>query len=223
MAASLRQTIIGRLKARLEQRGYPRLQMLLLVALTGGVGFLCSTLMLWSGVNEMWLRYLVSVGAAYLAFLGLLWLWMRVSAPSYVDPRDLTRLDAADPAWDDAWRENESSGYRPSLWDIADAELGLALPVLLLVFLGATLVATCYIVYAAPVLFAELMLDGVLAITLYRRLRTLDVRHWLQTALRRTFSTFLLAGVILVVAGLGMSEYAPEAKSLGDVLTHWTR
>jgi hypothetical protein len=97
-------------------------------------------------------------------------------------------------------------------------ELELALPVMVLVFLGSMLVASFYIVYAAPVLFAELMLDGVLAVTLYRRLRTIDVRYWLETAIHRTYATFLWAGVVVVVAGFGMSHYVPEAKSVGEVL-----
>jgi hypothetical protein len=221
MPASLRHTLLGRLQRRLEQRGYPRLQMALLVALTGGAGFLCSFTLLRSGIDAMWLRYLISVGAAYLAFLVLLWLWMRISAPSYVDLRDLTRLDSADPAWDDARREHDSR-RGPSLWDMVDMELEFALPVMVLVFVGSMLVASCYIVYTAPVLFAELMLDGVLAVTLYHRLRALDVRHWLETAIRRTYPTFLLAGVILVVAGLGMSQYASQAKSMGEVLMQMT-
>jgi hypothetical protein len=215
--ASFRQNIVGRLQRRLEQDGQPRLQMTLLVALTGGVGFLCSVALLHAGLDELWLRYLLSVGAAYLAFLSLLWLWMRISAPSYIDARDLRGLTSVDQSWDDHW--TESSPQRgPSLTDVVGVELELALPLLVIVFLGTLLIACCYIVYGAPLLFAELMLDGVLAATLYQRLRTLDARHWLETALRHTWPTFLLAAVIMVVAGLAMTQYLPSARSIGEVL-----
>ena len=217
MALPLRHTILGRLQRRLEQQGYPRLQMAVLVALTGGAGFLCTFTMLQHGVEAMWLRYLVSVGVAYVTFLLLLWLWMRISGPSYVDPRDLARPDAADPRWEDGQR-GRSRSDGSSLWDAVNFELDLALPLMVLVFLAAMVAASFYIVTAAPVLFAELLLDGVLAATLYRRLRTIDVRHWLESAISRTYATFLWAGVVLVVAGWGMSLYVPEAKSVGEVL-----
>ena len=214
---SLRQNIIGRLQRRLEQQGQPRLQMTLLVALTAGAGFLCSVALLHAGLAALWLRYLVSVGAAYLAFLSLLWLWLRISAPSYIDARDLTGLARGDQSWDDHWREARPRGG-PSLADLVGIEIELALPLLVLVFVCTLLIACCYIVYGAPLLFAELMLDGVLAATLYQRLRTLDARHWLETALRHTWPTFLLAAVIMVVAGYAMEQYLPGVRSIGEVM-----
>ena len=217
MAPPVRHTILGRVKRRLEHNGYPRLHMALLVALTGGAGFLCSFTLLTHGMRAMWLRYLLSVGVAYLVFLLLLWLWMRISGPSYVDPRDLARLDADGPD-DTDWRERKSSGNGPSMWDALEWEFELALPVMVLVFFVSMLLASFYIVAAAPLLFAELLLDGVLAVTLYRRLRTVDVRYWLGTAVRRTYSTFLVAGAILVVAGWCMGHYVPTAQSVGEVL-----
>lgn len=216
MAISLRQTILGRLRQRLEQRGAPRLQMTLLVALTGGAGFVCSVALLHAGMTELWLRYPLSVAAAYLMFLMLLWWWMRISAPSYIDPRDLMGLTRVDQGWDDAWSERQRRG--PSWDNVFDLLEELGLPLLLLAALSMLLFACCYIIYTAPVLFAELMLDGVLAATLYRRLRTLDSRHWLETALRRTFMTFFMSAVLLATAGAGMSYYAPGAHTLGEFL-----
>jgi hypothetical protein len=216
MPAVSRHTILARLRARLEQRGYPRLQMALLVALTGGAGFLCSSAMLRSGVEQMWLRYLVSVAVAYFAFLVLLWLWLLISAQNYVDHHDLRELTAQ--RRDESWRDPERKRLGPSLTDALNVELELALPLLVLVVAAAVLAASFYIVYAAPVLLAELLLDGVLALTLYRRLRTLDRRHWLETAIRRTYATFLWTGVILVVAGLAMAHYVPGARSMGEVI-----
>jgi len=218
MAVSLRQTIIARLRQRLEQRGAPRLQMALLVVLTGGAGFLCSVALLHAGVTELWLRYPLSVGGAYLAFLMLLWWWIRISAPSYIDPRDLVGLTRADQSWDDTWREPRSK-RGPSWEDLFDFDGELGLPLLVLALLGTLLFACGYLVYGAPLLFAELILDGVLAVTLYRRLRTLDVRYWLETAVRRTFMTFFWAAVIMAIVGAGMADHAPGARTLGEVIS----
>lgn len=79
-------------------------------------------------------------------------------------------------------------------------------------------VSSFYILYAAPSLFAELLLDGVLAATLYRRLHHLDSRHWLETALRRTAVPFVLTAALLGVGGAALQWHAPQAHSLGDVL-----
>lgn len=219
MGSSLRHTLIGRFRQRLEQRGHPRLQMALLVAITAGAGFICSVALLHAGVAALWLRYLLSVGLAYLVFLGLLWLWMRTSAPSFIEPRDLVGLTTEERNAGNSWREPRT--HRGSgLDDLFDIDFELGLPLLVLVFLGAVLLACCYIVYGAPLLFAELMLDGVLAATLYRRLRTLDARHWLATAVRRTCTTFLVAGAVVVISGLIMERLAPGAGSFGEVIMH---
>jgi hypothetical protein len=218
MAVLLRQTIIGRLRRRLEQRGSPRLLMSVLVALTGCAGFLCSAALLHAGVTELWWRYLLSVGAAYLTFLISLWLWMRLSAPSYIDARDLMGLTREDQSWDDAWRERRSR-RDASLEDVLDGDLEAVLLWLAIVLLGTVLSACFYIIYAAPVLFAELMLDGVLSATLYSRLRTLDARHWLETALRRTYKMFMAAATIMAGLGIAMAEYAPGARSIGEVVS----
>lgn len=71
---------IRRLEGELEREGSSRLQMSLLVMLTGASGFVASYVLLRAGLTEMWLRYLAAFGVAYLAFLALLWLWLRTRA-----------------------------------------------------------------------------------------------------------------------------------------------
>lgn len=66
-----------RLQRRLLQDSYPRLQMGLIIALTGAAGLLCSFTMLRAGIASMTLRYPLAVAAAYLVFLLLLWIWLR--------------------------------------------------------------------------------------------------------------------------------------------------
>jgi hypothetical protein len=58
--------------------------MCLLVSLTGAAGFVTSYLLLRAGLIDMWVRYLASIGVAYLVFLVLLWLWLRTRADEYV-------------------------------------------------------------------------------------------------------------------------------------------
>ena len=76
---------IRRIRGALERDSFPRLQMLVLVTLTGASGFVASYALLHAGLVEMWLRYLASIGLAYLMFLFLLWLWLRTRAEDYAD------------------------------------------------------------------------------------------------------------------------------------------
>lgn len=57
---------IRRIRGDLERDSFPRLQMFLLVTLTGASGFVASYVLLHAGFVEMWLRYLASFGVAYL-------------------------------------------------------------------------------------------------------------------------------------------------------------
>lgn len=252
MSLTLRNRLVERIRKTIERRGYPRLQMMLLVALTGGAGFMCSFALLHSGLDEMWLRYLIAVGAAYGVFLVLLWFWLRSTVEDF-DP-----LDAIDAASDLAdllprrvlhgaqWQGDgkfagggasgrfqqttesipedavEISAPLEHAADAAGAADELAIPVFILVLVASLvagiLVVSFSIVYSAPALFAELLLDGVLATTLYRRLKKLETRHWLETAVRQTFKSFVMAALLLVLSGWLMAHYAPEARSLGDVL-----
>jgi hypothetical protein len=82
----------------------------------------------------------------------------------------------------------------------SDAE-EFALPLMLLILLGVVVLASFFLVYSAPLLFAELLVDGALATGLYRKLRRMEPRHWLETALRRTWIPFTVTAV--VACGVG--------------------
>lgn len=69
---STRTQVVGLLQRHLEADSYPRLQMGLIVALTGGVGLLCSFVLLRLGMSTMALRYPLALLGAYAFFLFLL-------------------------------------------------------------------------------------------------------------------------------------------------------
>ena len=193
----------------------------------------------------MWLRYLVSFGLAYLMFLVLLWLWLKTRAEDYADFPDLSGApssssDSSGTCYSgkggdfggggasgsfDAPSEHVSvigdSGnfVGDALGTVAEAE-EFAIPLVVLVFATAMVCSTLFMIYSAPMLFAELVVDGVLSASLYRRLRGLETRHWLETALWRTALPFALTAVIVSACGWGMALYAPEAHSIGDVISH---
>jgi hypothetical protein len=235
---------IARVQGHLLRHHSPRLQMAWIVSLTGLAGLGASFLMLRAGVHGMGLRYFYAMGIAYIVFLLLLWIWLRVRrstvdlvtsggdaaqppVPDFAGAGGsfdgggasanfevaLEVADAVDVATADASGVGDAIG---SVGDAGDA----AIPLALLALVGAILFSSLFVIYSAPLLFAELMVDGVLAASLYRRLTGLDQRHWLESALRRTWWPFVVTTMVVVAAGWGMGRYAPEAHTLGEVLKH---
>jgi hypothetical protein len=90
--ANSRALAVQRVKDRLVRDSFPRIQMALLVALTGGFGLLASFTLLKFGVDSMALRYPMALALAYLFFLFLIWLWLWTKAKDYLDVPDITGL-----------------------------------------------------------------------------------------------------------------------------------
>lgn len=157
---TLRRTEVERQRSRLEAFGQPRLQMMLIVALTGLGGFLAAFVMLHLGVHSMALRYPLAVGVAYLVLLWLLWLlwlWLRSKRDDYHcdidDPGiDLGRGRSGGGGGGESGSSSGASGSGDSsgLGDVAEALGGadeLALPLIALALAAVLLFAGGWIVY----------------------------------------------------------------------------
>lgn len=236
---------IQKVRSDLERDSFPRLQMLLLVSLTGTSGFVASYILLHAGFVEMWLRYLAAFGVAYLMFLVLLWLWLRTRAEDYNNLPDMSGSPTSDSGSSgtyfsgkggdfggggasssiDAPPEHISvigdsgSSIGDALSTVAEAE-EFAIAIVVLALAAAMIFSSLYMIYSAPTLFAELLVDGVLSMKLYRRLRGLEAQHWLETALRRTALPFALTAVVVSASGWAMALYAPNAHSIADVISY---
>jgi hypothetical protein len=246
-----RRDAIDQARRRLLRDGWPRLQMLMLVSLTGGAGFLAAWALLRAGVDTMAVRYPLAVALAYAVFLALLWLWLRTQSSDWAELVDLPgnsgHRGGDGPDWSaegghsggagasGAWDAGEADAVADGALDLVGKPVGeavglaaeadeLAIPLTVLIVVGSVVVilslSALLLVWSAPILFAELLVDGALAAGLYRRLRRLDARHWLETAVRRTWLPFLLTAVFASLAGMALSAYAPGATTLGDVHAH---
>ena len=232
---------IKRMQGKLEHEGLPRLQMTLLVALTGLAGFAASYVLLHAGFVVMWSRYLLSFGIAYLIFLVLLWVWLRSSSDDYSDIGDLanvipspadsgnTTINYSGHGGDFGGGGASSSFDAPddgsAMGDVVGETVGgvaqaeeFAIPLFAIIFLLSLLLSAFFMVYAAPTLFAELLVDGVLSASLYHRLRGLETRHWLETAIRRTVWPFLLSALTVSVLAWAVTLYMPGVHSIGDII-----
>jgi hypothetical protein len=79
------------------------------------------------------------------------------------------------------------------------------------------LIASLYIVYIAPALLAEILVDGALVAGLYRRVKRLEQRHWLRAAVRQTLLPAVLVALFFTVAGYALQKAVPGAHTIGEV------
>lgn len=87
-----RRHAIERIRGLLLRLHSPRLHMALIVALTASVGFLCSYTLMHAGIASLSLRYLIAAVLAYLAFLFLLWGWVRLRRDDLWEGLDMAQL-----------------------------------------------------------------------------------------------------------------------------------
>lgn len=224
-----RRQLLRRAHAFLERRGSPRFHMTLMVAVTGLAGFLASFAMLHLGLSRMWLRYGLAVAVAYLVFLGMVWLWvLHHRGHLNLDLSPVDALDGVDLVSSLGRVRSGAGGSLPAEDPSPSVGGGLALDldeaVVVLVVIAAVasaLIASIYVISTAPALLGEVLVDGVLSVGLYRRLRRLDQRHWLESAMMRTGFPIVAVAVFFMIAGAVMQLYAPEAVSIGGVWQHW--
>lgn len=232
-----RASAVHAIRARLLRDSFPRIQMFILVSLTGLAGFGASAGMLAAGVDAMALRYTLTMGVAYIVFLLLLWIWLRTSAADVLDfvPTDASGGEGAGGAAEFSGGGSFDGGGASANVDfgsgdgvvdtVVDKPLGIvqhvdegAIPLVVLLLALGIAFSSLFVIWSAPILFAEILVDGLLAAGLYRRLRVLDPQHWMVAALKRTIVPFFLTTILLAGAGWGMQAYAPEARSVGDVV-----
>jgi hypothetical protein len=275
--SAMRLRAIRRTESMLRRRGRPRLEMMLLVALTGLAGLLSSFCLLRLGVETMAVRYPIAVALAYLVFLGLMWVWLRARRDDLADLLELVPTDGVGVVLDavpgpgpglsplspggghfggggasgsfetsdigvaraagSAMREaggitgigagnGPSSTVGDAVGAVLDADEG-AVPVVvvgLVILLALGLLIACgYVVYIAPALFAEVLVDGILSVVLFRHLRAAQRPSWQGAAVRGTILPFVATAAFLSAVGCAMAIYAPGARSIGEVIERTQR
>jgi hypothetical protein len=238
-AALERHRMVERLRAQLLRRESPRFEMTVLVMGAGLAGFAISAALLALGMSSMALRYPLAVLGGWLVFLALVWAWVE-----YHGRRAKRRLDASDglpnggtgattsgsdesfighggefggggasAGWDGP---SPGAGVVESTSSALDVDLDDGVVVLLPLLIAAGAVAgVFYVVYVAPALLAEMLLDVLLVSGLYRSLRHAEPRSYLPTAVRRTSLPVAAAAVTAGVAGWAMQAIEPTAFSIG--------
>ncbi|HFF5964842.1 TPA: hypothetical protein ACGCF6_000154 [Stenotrophomonas maltophilia] len=233
---------VVRARQHLQQRGWPRLQMALIVALTGAAGFLASHLLRLAGIDAMLLRYPMAVLLAYGVFLLLMWIWIRWRWDNVLDglspdvgsgspsPRGSAVESpwsgvggrsgggGASASWNESARVSGGDASELPLTGLAEDEAGLPLLAILgIVALVATvLLASVWVVWSAPVLMAELLVDAAIAGGLYRRMQGMREQGWWRVCVTHTIWPLLGLLVFFTVVGWLAQELAPGAVSLAQ-------
>lgn len=266
---STRERLVEKAKQRLLRHGLPRLQMSILLALTGASGFLTSFILLKAGVGSMALRYPVAVMVAYGVFLLLLRVWLALqkddwdNVTDFVDAGDLAEMavdgvaslgkgagegfsggggnfggagsstsfqappaplasyaQQAPAAVRSAAAGGKSGGGSGFSFDLdLDEPAALLVLLALLILAVAVLGAAFYVLWTAPVLLAEVLVDGLILTGLYRRLRkTEEPGHWVFAAIRRTWIPTLIVAGLFSLSGHLLQKAVPEARSIGPAV-----
>lgn len=196
----------------------------------------------------MWVRYPIAILIAYCIFLVLLALWLWFQRRSLdIDPSALDFIPAGPTGHVESvqfggggdfggggaggsWGESDhSSSPVPNVGSSSqtvgldlDLEEGWLIVIAILALVGG-LIASFYIIYIAPTLLAEILVDGALVTGLYRRVKRIEQRHWLRAAVRRTLLPALLVALFFSIAGYALQKAIPEAHTMGEIWNHVMR
>jgi hypothetical protein len=224
-----RRELLAEIRTRFIAQGYPRLLVLFILLLSGLAAFAFSAGTLRLGFEQMALRYLAATLVGYATFLFLIRIWIAFHRREWDPGVDFPDLpDGSSGSHGVEFGGGGSGGGGASAnWDVPDLGGGVdvgvdfddAWPLVLAaaVLLGSAL-AMFYVVYAAPVLLAEIALDAALVAGIYRKLRKQDARYWLGSALRHTWQPAAIAALCVWVIGTALQWAVPNARSIGDVV-----
>ncbi len=102
-----------------------------------------------------------------------------------------------------------------------DCGEGSGFPAFIIMMLSTTVILIgIYFIWMAPLIFAELIVEGALATWLYRPNARGPSANWFDVSLEQTGLPAILMTASLLAAGIGFQIYAPEAETVVDVMRH---
>ena len=193
--------------------------MSLVVFVTVGLSLLASKLLLVAGLSHMGRRYLLTCGIAYLVYLALLWVWMKTLGSHRDWMPDSCEIPDLIP--DLSSNSISSNGGSDLLEPVAEAASGvddIVVPLVLGIVIVVIFCSSAWVIYSAPTLFAELIVDAAMVGNLCHRFSPSDRRPWLMSALQHTGVPFCLTALVAWLGGTLLTELFPKAQTIGDVL-----
>lgn len=100
--------------------------------------------------------------------------------------------------------------------DLGGDDGGCVFFLLALALIAAGVAASLYVVYAAPTLLAEIIVDSLLISGLYKSMKNAGRGDWIGAVVRRTWVPVLLTLILFTTAGYFLQRAAPRARTLAE-------
>jgi hypothetical protein len=84
----------------------------------------------------------------------------------------------------------------------------------------AGIAAIGYVIWIAPTLLAEAIVNGAIAGKVYHGMRKHEDDFWTSQIVRRTIVSGIVVILCAVAAGYAFNRIAPDARSIGGVWAH---
>jgi hypothetical protein len=216
---------VKRIAQYLRRKSQPRLLLFAILVFTGIVGAASSFLMLHVELEAMYLRYPIAALIAYVVFLLLRRLWQSHQAlqpdlaiqlgtePTVHDTPNVQMEDKKPPPK----RSFPNALDAMDFLNVFDDAPGLFICLLIAVIVGA-LALLGLVLSFAPILLAEVLLDGLLVAGIWKRFKKSGNDNPLGAAFRITRIPALVVILALSVIGYVFKLVDPSANSIGDVI-----
>ena len=226
---------------KFQKRFFLRFHMSLILSATTATGLLSSKALLSLGLDNLVIRYTLSVLIAYLCFFLFIkiWLWYITDSGSSQNSNLLDAVDetpnfnlsggtgnvVSSPSGNGGtfggggasgtYGDSSSSSLDGVDIDVGDGVMPLMiLGVILAVVFGAGV----YLVYDAPAILAEAAFEFLLAAGLVKPLKRLDDPDWMGTVLRTTWIPFAVVLAVTTSCAWLIHRHYPDAIQLIDLI-----
>ena len=87
---------------------------------------------------------------------------------------------------------------------------------LIIAAIVSTLLASLFVIYQAPVMLAEVLIDGVLFFGIARRVKRMSNQHWFSGVMHRTLGPILILAVCYSAIGIALQTISPKATTMAQ-------
>jgi hypothetical protein len=176
--------------------------MLLMLITTGFAGILTNKWLVTLGVERIVIRYPLAVALCFLVFLFLMRVWLAYLSVVY-DPRESVSFES------DGQRFSAKDNSRSSEYDLSWLDPSGCCPddlcgCLLFILLASVVVvagSALALIYEAPIILAEALLQFLLAAGVIRTAKSIDRPDWVGSVAKRTWKPFALVLLMALLLG----------------------
>lgn len=135
------------------------------------------------------------------------------SAPSIAEPASAPDVAPSVEVGGDAIGAGEAAAGAVSEGGIVLIPIAVVLALVGTLILGSSI----YLIYEAPAILSEALFEGVLAVSLIRRVRQLEEGDWVVGVFRATWIPFLVTLAVAIAGALLLVALVPDAVKLSDI------